>query len=206
MRRFLTAAVITATLASGAAVALSSVATAAPDSAPLVSSTVLVNEVATRGPNGAQDEFVEIRNVSLNYIDLSNYVLRVYSSTNVLVDTIPLMGIQLAPRSNPGEFVTLLGPNFSGTADGQTLPYAIPGLVGIPDNGGVAIYSVGGAKVDGVAFSAGANNAREGAAALSQVTVDDQLAAANGRDVVSSDTDNNQLNFSRHVRTPGALN
>ncbi|WP_018686920.1 lamin tail domain-containing protein [Actinokineospora enzanensis] len=208
MRRILTTATVLAAVA--AAVTTASHASASPEQAPgqeMAAGPILVNEVASRGPNGSLDEFIEIRNVSNAPVDVSNYVVRVYTATNVVVAPISLVGIELAPRGNEGDLLTLTGAYFSGTiASGQTLPYMLPNVEGIPDNGGVAIYTLAGAKVDGIAFSNSVPAAREGSPAQSLLSVPDQLAPASARDILSTDTDNNRNDFTRHVRTPGALN
>ena len=179
------------------------------DAKPLVSSTVVINEVSTRGPNGATDEFIEVRNVSSRSLDLTGYTIRVYGPSNNVIDTITLpAGMVLQPKGNPGQFVVLTGQNFSGTIGDQTnvVPFFLAGTEGIPANGGVAIFSQTGAKIDGVAFRASAATPREGQAALPETAATEQLGASNARDILSTDTDNNRVDFSLHQRTPGMEN
>ncbi|WP_033260599.1 lamin tail domain-containing protein [Amycolatopsis vancoresmycina] len=182
---------------------------AATEEQPAVSSSVVINEVSTRGPNGATDEFIEIRNVSNRAQDLTGYSIRVYGPGNAVLDTITLpAGMVLQPKGNPGQFVVLTGQNFSGTVSDQTnvVPFFLAGAEGIPASGGVAVFSQTGTKVDGVAFNAAASTPREGQAALPETAATEQLAAASARDILSTDTDNNRLDFSLHQRTPGMEN
>ncbi|MEU5261159.1 lamin tail domain-containing protein [Amycolatopsis sp. NPDC021455] len=205
MRRILAGSAILTALA-GLAAGGVAVAT---EAQPAVSSSVVVNEVSTRGPNGATDEFIEIRNVSNRAQDLTGYTIRVFGPGNAVLDTITLpAGMVLQPKGNPGQFVVLTGQNFSGTVSDQTnvVPFFLAGGEGIPSNGGVAVFSQTGMKVDGVAFNAAASTPREGQAALPETAATEQLAASSARDILSTDTDNNRLDFSLHQRTPGMEN
>lgn len=211
MRRLLSGAAVLAFVAMGAVTG--GVASAADNhtstATPRVSSSVVVNEVSTRGPNGVTDEFVEIRNASTRVVDLSGYTIRIYNAQNTVVDTVLLpAGMVLQPKGNAGQYAVLTGPNFSGTVADQSnvLPFNLTNAEGIPDNGGVAIFTPNGAKIDGVAFSATAMTPREGQAAQPETVVTEQLGASSARDILSTDTDNNRADFTLHVRTPGADN
>ncbi|HEX6345329.1 lamin tail domain-containing protein [Umezawaea sp.] len=178
------------------------------DITPAASASVVVNEVSVRGPNGMLDEFIEIRNISNNAIELTDYQIKVYDQRNVLVNTIVVPeGIVLQPRGNLGQFLVLTSQNFSGTIVDET--YVVPTVAsgeGLPNQGGVAIFNPNGAKIDGVAFSSAVTAAREGAAALPETLVSEPLGASSGRDILSTDTDNNRTDFALHQRTPGAIN
>ncbi|QFZ20243.1 lamin tail domain-containing protein [Saccharothrix syringae] len=213
MRRFLSGAAVTAVLA-GAAVT-SGIAFASPDTdgvQPMVSSSLVINEVATRGPNGERDEFIEIRNVSGQSINLENFVVRLYGAQNQEVGSITFpAGTELAPKGNTGDLAVLVGPEFSGTVPAEilTVPFNLVGTAGIPDTGGVALYTLNNVKVDGVAFSSVVTQAREGTAArpMTNLPVIDPLTyIASARDVLSTDTDNNRADFTLHMATPGELN
>ncbi|QWF83498.1 lamin tail domain-containing protein [Amycolatopsis sp. CA-230715] len=213
MRRIFGASAVLAIVAmgsvAGAASAADQTGSKGPEVQPMVSSSVVVNEVSTRGVNGPLDEFIELRNVSNRTVDLTGYTIRVYSSSNTVLDTIQLpAGMVLQPKGNAGQFVVLTGQNFSGTISDQTntLPFYLNGVEGIPSNGGVAIHNQVGSKLDGVAFSAGVTAAKEGQPALPETAITEQLSASNARDIVSTDTDSNRVDFSLHVRTPGEIN
>jgi Lamin Tail Domain len=212
MRRLLNGAVALAVAALAVTAASVPSAFAASDGpvTPKVSQTVVVNEVATNGPNGQLDEFVELRNISTNMVDLSHWQVRIYNAANQVVNTIEIPeGIVLAPKGNVGQFLVLTGPNFQGTVADATnvLPLAVSNsTVGIPDNGGFALFNPSGVKVDGVSFSQSATTPREGTAAFPQSAATAELSASSARDILSTDTDNNRVDFSLHQRTPGAMN
>ncbi|WP_026359966.1 lamin tail domain-containing protein [Amycolatopsis nigrescens] len=174
-----------------------------------ISSSVVINEVTTVGPNGALDEAIEIRNISSQPVDISGYLIGIFNQANAVVDTITVpQGVVLAPKGNVGQFLVLTGQNFSGTVADQTnvLPFVMAGLEGIPSRGGVAIFNMNNSKIDGVAFSATAVTPREGVAAQAETVLTQPLGAANARDLLSTDRDHNQLDFSLHQRTLGAVN
>src|SRR5579859_1449643 len=107
MRRLLNGTVALAITALAVTAAAVPSATAAPGNptTPKVSQTVVVNEVATTGPNGQLDEFVEIRNNSTNPIDLSQWQVRIYNAANQAISTIEIPeGIVLSPKANVGQF------------------------------------------------------------------------------------------------------
>lgn len=207
MRRLLSGIAVLGMLAIGAG-GIASAADEPTDIGVSASSTVVINEVSVRGPGGALDEFIEIRNVSNNPVDLSNYQIKVYDQRNVLVNTITVPeGIILAPRGNLGQFLLITSQNFSGTISDET--YVLPTVFtgeGLPNLGGVAIFSPSNTRIDGVAFSSNATAAREGAPALAETVTTEPLGASSARDIVSTDTDNNRMDFSLHQRTPGAVN
>ncbi len=209
MRRLLGGSAALAILAMGTVAGGAASASDDQAATPQISSSVVVNEVSTRGPNGAVDEFIEIRNVSNRAQDLTGYTIRIYGPSNNVVDMITLpAGMVLQPKGNPGQFAVLTGQNFSGTISDQTnvIPFFLTGPEGIPANGGVAVFSQTGVKLDGVAFSASAMTPREGQAAQPETLATEQLAASNARDILSTDTDNNRVDFSLHQRTPGQEN
>jgi hypothetical protein len=76
----------------------------------------------------------------------------------------------------------------------------------VPSNGGVALFNPFNTKIDGVSFSVQATTPREGTPALQQTSAMDALEASSARDILSTDTDNNRVDFALHRRTPGALN
>jgi hypothetical protein len=207
MRRILTAvAALGMLLAAGGGVA--SAADEPSDITPAASASVVINEVSVRGPNGMLDEFIELRNISNNVVELSDYQIKVYDQRNVLVNTIVIPeGIVLQPRGNLGQFMVLTSQNFSGTIQDETyvLPITASGE-GIPNHGGVAVFNPSGAKIDGVAFSSAVTAAREGAPALAESASTEPLSASSARDILSTDTDNNRTDFALHQRTPGAPN
>jgi hypothetical protein len=166
----------------------------------------VVNEVATRGPAGTMDQFIEIANPSrTTAVDLSGWQLRIYNSSNTLLQVVILPeGTVLQPFgsvADEGLFV-LSSTGFTGGPVNQ--PGAI--VVDIPDTGGVALFNPGGAKIDGVAFSPAATTPLEGTPATPQTVALDFLAPSSGRSIISQDTNNNAFDFKLMVRSPGQLN
>ncbi|MEJ2854089.1 MULTISPECIES: lamin tail domain-containing protein [unclassified Saccharothrix] len=213
MRRILTVAAVCAVVAAAVATGF---AQAAPEDTegvtPMVSSSLVVNEVATRGPNGERDEFIEIRNLSTRPISLAeDFEIRIYQANGQYQTVSFPEGITLEARGQQGDLLLLAGENFSGTAPGWVTQVPLdPKTVDIPDNGGVAIFTATGAKVDGVAFSSAipTTAAREGQPArpMTNLNVDPLMYVSSARDVLSTDTDQNRVDFDLHVATPGELN
>ncbi|WP_216214625.1 lamin tail domain-containing protein [Amycolatopsis aidingensis] len=169
---------------------------------------MVINEVASSGPSGPFDEFVEVRNVCDRFVDVSSYELRGYDETGL--PTGPPVSIPsyvvLLPRGSTGEFLTFVKADFSGTvADRVFVVVLNRGLLNIPDNGGLCLFDAAGRKVDcvgmGVRPAVG-----EGPPAQAMTAELAQLGAANARDILSTDTDHNQRDFSLHRRSAGAVN
>ncbi|GAB3483533.1 lamin tail domain-containing protein [Amycolatopsis cihanbeyliensis] len=211
MRRFLTGALALG-FVTAAAFAGSASATQDQQDEVAASRTVVVNEASAIGPNGQLDEAVEILNITNRPLDISDYVVRVYGSNNQQLgaDINVPDGTVLQPRGNAGQFLVLTGPNFSSVVEDATyvVPFGVLGQQGIPNNGGIAIFNSSDSpfKIDGVAFSTMATTPLEGQPATAESQTTAQLEAANARDVLSTDTDNNRQDFSLHQRTLGAVN
>jgi hypothetical protein len=173
----------------------------------LIAGQPVLSEVATRGPAGAQDEFVEIMNPSQTQaVDLSGWQVRIYGANNNLLQIVPIpAGTVLQAFGSAGleeSFWVLGGASFTGGFVDQ--PNAIS--IDIPDNGGVALFNPGGAKVDGFAMSPLVFNAVEGVAQVALSLTLDQLAPAFARNLLGTDTNNNRVDFTLHVRTPNQPN
>ena len=186
---------------------VASAAQSDPGAGPAAFGQPVINEVATRGPAGPLDQFIEIMNPSrTDFVDISGWLVQVYSSTNQLLQVIIIpQGTVLQPvgAGLPQELVfTMASTAFTGGPVDQ--PGAL--VVDIPDNGGVALFNPGGAKIDSVAFSPGATSAVEGTPLSPQPAGLDPLAPAYGRNIVGADTNNNAFDFKLLTRSPGTLN
>ena len=128
------------------AITLISISFLAP-STDAVSTTVVISEFRTRGPNGGNDEFVEIYNLSSTPVNISGWRLRASSATGSTSNraTIP-NNVTL----QPGCHYLLTNTGYSGTVAGDQT-YS----TGITDGGGIAIVSDDGTIVDQVGLSAG---------------------------------------------------
>jgi hypothetical protein len=182
-------------------------AAASSGNGPEVFGQPVINEVATRGPAGPLDQFVEIINPSMtNAVDISGWQLQVFNSANQLLQVILIpQGTVLQPigAGIPSqELWVVASTSFTGGPADQ--PGAI--TVDIPDNGGVVLFNPGLAKIDSVAMSAGATSAVEGTPLTPQAAALDPLGPAYGRNIVGADTNNNATDFKLLVRTPADLN
>lgn len=150
----------------------------------------MINEFRTRGPEGGNDEFIELRNDSSSSIDIGQWrILGSNGSGTTEVRRILDSGILLAPGCH--YLLTNSNTNgYSGSPAGDTT-YG----VGITDDGGIALARADGTIVDQVGLSAGSAY-REG-------PVLDEFGAGNsnrsyGR--TGNDTNNNRSDFS--MRSP----
>lgn len=163
------------------------------------STTVVVNQVATRGPNKTRDEFIELRNISVVPHTIGNWQLVACNpdGSEVLLATIPA-GTVMARKGQVGQFFLVANADGYSAAIPPDLTYS---GVEIQDLGGVRLRDHAGARIDGVGFTNGLA-CTETARALAQVEADDPKALANSRDVASADTDVNQIDFRQLPRHP----
>ncbi|MFI7601706.1 hypothetical protein [Actinoplanes sp. NPDC049681] len=193
------AALGSATLAAGAAAALSmSPANAAPLVPPAPASTMVISQVSTQGPGGVTDEFVEIHNLGEESMDISNF--SVWSCTNagqqVLLATVP-QGTVLSGSEDQqeiGQFYLLAAQGYERiTPPDQTYNGNIARTGGVLLRGAPRTGSPTGARIDSVGFSS-ANPCTETAAAPAQsIDFTDQAALR----VNDRDTNNNAFDFRR---------
>ncbi|MFI7118818.1 lamin tail domain-containing protein [Amycolatopsis sp. NPDC049868] len=174
------------------------------DLAPQVSTTVLINEVFPQGPNGALDEFLELRNVSTAPVDLTGFSLRFYSSTCVPTQTLILpQALVVQPMNSMGQFVVLLGRDFSGTIYDPTNVVPVGTSVDLlpARTGSVVLLDSTGRQVDTVGWAPPLETPclREGQPAR---TPPPGLSLS--RNYLSWDTDNNRCDFSPTPPTTGA--
>ena len=151
-----------------------------------VSTTLVIHEFRTRGPNGGFDEFIEIRNISSGGINLSGW--NVIGSNGA--------GFQEVRATLPnvvlGAGCTWLLGNSQPT--GYTGPIDQPYAVEITDDGGIALQAPGGGIADAVGMSVG--SAFGEGVRLEPLTTDTNRSYERG----SADTDNNWANFA--LRSP----
>jgi predicted extracellular nuclease len=154
------------------------------------STTVVISEVRTRGPNGVNDEFVELHNRAAVPIDISGWRLRASNSTGSFGDR------RVLPASTfiqPGCYYLLTNSSAGGYSGGPAGNATYP--VELFDNGGVAITLPNGTPVDSVGWSTGSQY-REGTTLTPLTTnvnrgYERQPGGANGH----VDTNNNANDF-----------
>ena len=116
-----------------------------------VSSTVVISEFRTRGPAGANDEFIEIYNLSSSAVNISGWKIKGSNgsgtvSTRATVENDVVLG--------PGCHYLLINDNSSGGYSGS-VPGNQPFSPGITDDGGIALTLPNDAVVDQVGMSSG---------------------------------------------------
>ena len=152
-----------------------------------VSTTLVIHEFRTRGPNGGFDEFIEIRNISSGGINLSGWNVLGSSGAGVQEVRANLPNVVL------GAGCTWLLGNATGYAGPIDQPYAVD----ITDDGGIALQAPGGAIADAVGMSVG--SAFGEGVRLEPLTTDTNRSYERS----SADTDNNWANFAlRNPSTP----
>lgn len=165
------------------------------------STSVVINQVATRDAAGALDEFIELRTVS-GAQNIGNWTLRAcpaLGGPEVVLTTIPA-GTQMKANGLVGQFFLVANGDASGYSGTPSADRTYSG-VAIDDLGGVVLRDSTGAFVDGVGFTDGLS-CTETAKALAQLVAEDPLNLANARNVLSTDTDVNAIDFRKLPRNP----
>ena len=155
------------------------------------STTILISEFRTRGPNGGNDEFIELYNASSSPIDISGWKINALNSagtvgTRVTISastTIQAHGHFLATNSGTGPY--------SGSVPGNQT-YA----TGVADDGGIAILNASNVVIDQVGMSAG--SAYKEGTILAQLTTNVNRGyerKPGGTNGSTTDTDNNSGDF-----------
>ncbi|GAA3432591.1 lamin tail domain-containing protein [Kutzneria kofuensis] len=191
MRRSL-AAIVAAGIAALSLITGAATASAAPQTAASVqkSFTFVIDQFATRGPNGPADQYIQIKNLSQIPQDLSNFRVEVAPSLSqrFAVATIPQGTI-----IQPGQVYVIANPQgYSGPVVDQFFTGNFP----LTDRLGVALLSPSGITVDSVA-TLGTSPFVMGAPA-SPLTTNQPLAL-----VRFTNTENNAIDFHIAPRTPG---
>ncbi|GAA3431734.1 lamin tail domain-containing protein [Kutzneria kofuensis] len=191
MRRSL-AALVAAGIAALSLVTGAAAASAAPQSTASVqkSFTFVIDQLATRGPNGAADQYIQIKNLSQVPQDLSNFRLVVAPSQaqRFTAAVIPQNTVL-----QPGQVWVIANPQ---GYSGPVVDQFFSGIVPLTDRMGVALLSPSNVMVDAVA-TVTTSPFMMGAPA-SPLTTNQPLAL-----VRFSNTDNNAVDFHVAPRTPG---
>ena len=150
-----------------AAVLLFNAAYAVYQPAQAQSTTIVISEFRTRGPAGANDEFVELTNISAAAVDISGYTMR--GSNNAATVSIRAT-VPASTSLPPGGHYLIVNDQTTGTNEYSLGGYPAGGtnaaptgatgnltfVTGITDDGGIAIFAADGTTiVDQVGMSAG---------------------------------------------------
>jgi MYXO-CTERM domain-containing protein len=172
-----------------------------PAAALAASTTIVISEFRTRGPNGANDEFVELFNVSAATVNIGGYTLMASDSngvTTVLAQAPPTFTLL---SKHFYLFVNVGTQGYSGTT-GPNTAYTI----GIPDNGGIGILNKSGVVIDAVGMSV--NSAYTEGTPLPPLTasVNQSYERDNGGCAATVDTDDNLSDFRFNPISSGPAN
>ena len=159
-----------------------------------ISSTVVISEFRVRGPQGGNDEFIELHNVSASAVDISGWTVRGSNSSGaVSIRATVAAGTIL----QPGCYYLLTNTAANGYSG------AVPGnqnySVGVTDDGGIALALPGTTVtiVDQVGMSAGSLY-KEGATLANLGTSNQNRSyerKPGGASGNAADTDNNATDF-----------
>jgi hypothetical protein len=187
---FVAAGIAALSLVTGAAAA--SAAPQAQHSAaiPTKSFTFVIDQFATRGPNGPADQYIQLKNLSPIPQDLSNFKVEVAPSMSQIFDvaTIP-QGTIL----QPGQVYVIANPQgYSGPVVDQYFSGNVP----LTDRIGVALVSPANVTIDAVATTSTSPFVMR--APATPLSSNQPLAL-----VRFNNTDNNATDFHIAPRTPG---
>ena len=158
-------------------------------------STLVINEFRSRGPNGANDEFIEIYNNSAGSVNIGGYKLSRSNSSGGVTD---FLTITAGTVLNSGCRYLVTNNNATGGYSGS-----VPGDqtygTGFADDGGLALLNTTNNIIDQVGMSAGSSYG-EGVRLAPQTANIDQSYTRGGALDNGTDTDSNNPNFV--LRTP----
>ena len=159
------------------------------------STGVIINEFRPRGPNGATDEFIELRNDLGTAVNLDGWSVVGSNSSGVTRVRRDLPGGIVL---NPGCHYLLTNsntPGYSGSTPGDTT-YG----VAVTDDGGLQLRRGDGSVADEVGMSAGSAFGEETRLSEFSSVNSNRSYARTG-----NDTNNNRLDFSLRTSTPQNL-
>jgi uncharacterized repeat protein (TIGR01451 family) len=114
----------------------------------IAATTVVISEFRTRGPSGANDEFIEIYNPTNASINISNWQIRVLTSTGTEATRVT---INSGTELKPGQYYLVANTTASTGYSGTVTPDQTY-TTGIVDGGGIALYN-GATKIDSVGLN-----------------------------------------------------
>ena len=156
-----------------------------------VSSTVVISEFRTVGPNGGNDEFIELYNLSNSAVDISGWTIR--GSNNAA-------GVSIRLTVSAGTSIPAHGHFLATNSAASGYSGSVPGnqtyTTGITNDGGIALFNASATIIDQVGMSTGSAY-KEGTVLTALTTntnrgYERKPGGANGS---TQDTDNNSTDF-----------
>lgn len=157
------------------------------------SSTIVISEFRTRGPNGGNDEFIELYNLSSSPVNISGWFVKGSNSSGTTSTRANINGGTIL---NPGCHYLLTNSSPSGGPYSGSVPGNQTYGVGITDDGGIALVDSSGTIIDQVGLSSG--SAYKEGSTLSPQTSNSNTSyerRPGGASGNSTDTDNNIADF-----------
>lgn len=164
-----------------------------------ISNSIVISEFRTRGPNGANDEFVEIYNLSSSPVNIGGWQLN-GSNAQGSVSTRAI--VSSGTTLNSGCHYLFTNPNPSGGPYGGSVPGNQTFSPGITDDGGIAITTAGGTIVDQVGMSSGSAFKEGSPLAPRTANTSTSYERRPGGIQGHVDTDNNSSDFSFSGSSP----
>lgn len=161
---------------------------------PTGSTTVVISEFRTRGPNGGNDEFIELYNKTDNPINISGWKIKASSSSGAISMRVTINANTILPAR--GHYLLTNVNGYGGSVQGNQT-YSL----GISDDGGIALTTSSDQIVDQVGMSNG--SAFKESRVLSPLTVNSDRSwerKPGGASGSTQDTDDNRSDF--QIRIP----
>jgi Lamin Tail Domain len=158
-----------------------------------ISTSVVISEFRTRGPNGGNDEFIELFNASAVPVSIGGWQVKGSNSSGTVSVRVT---INAGHVLNAGCHYLLTNSNPTGGPYSGTVAADQTYGVGITDDGGIALTMPDGTVVDEVGMDTG-SSFKEGSV-LAPLTVNSNRSyerRPGGAAGSSQDTDNNQSDF-----------
>lgn len=149
-QRMLRRSVIMICLATGWLVAWGVMVLAPVQATPAISTTIVVSEFRTRGPVGANDEFIELFNLSPDAIDIGGWKIAGSNASGGTSTRLTIAAGTILPGG-----CRFLATNGSSTGYSGSVPGDQTYTIGFTDDGGVAVLRPDNTVVDAVGMSMG---------------------------------------------------
>ncbi|HKE57062.1 MAG TPA: DNA/RNA non-specific endonuclease, partial [Pyrinomonadaceae bacterium] len=151
----------------------------------------MISEFRTRGPNGANDEFIELYNATASPINIGGWKINRSNGSGTINTQVTITAGTMIPGHGHFLATNSAAGGYSGSVPGNQT-YA----TGITDDGGVAVLDPSNTVIDQAGMSAG--SAYKEGTVLSQLTTNTDRSherRPGGAGGNSTDTDNNAADF-----------